>query len=301
MSLVHRYHKLTLWNKLAVWGSIASLVGIALAVYPFLPNTRVQSEASVPPLTGNIEDNRSSSFSGTQQNLNGNTIINNSTVSLVSGRDTSVASIQDESDPKQKLEFRQIEINDRYCLWKPIQRPCRVVAPLLNPGGKPWNFGGPYRGKPRPEYPLGSHQLLTLNWTDSEREADLRIADPIIDVTVVNVSKSPSIVTALGIEPVAAWTAPKGPPLVVKLTEVDCYSLQLDGFDLGKRQQLKIESPLLLEPNAAYRYRLRLKEYATAVGHNESVLRLAIEVDQEVCLSQEIYLGMFQVPEKKSE
>lgn len=54
MRLPERYRRLTLWNKVGFWGSVASIVGIAIAVIPFLPwsKPRIAAPAILGPAVG---------------------------------------------------------------------------------------------------------------------------------------------------------------------------------------------------------------------------------------------------------
>jgi hypothetical protein len=47
MKLRERYRRLTFWNKFAFWGSLASIVGLLLGVYP-LTNMQTQSDPLRP-------------------------------------------------------------------------------------------------------------------------------------------------------------------------------------------------------------------------------------------------------------
>ena len=193
------------------------------------------------------------------------------------------------------IHFAQIEMATDQCLWEEMQRGINVVAPIANPMGQPWSFGGPYKGTPKPWYPLGSHQLMTFFWLETQTEQEIRVADPIIEFTLVNKSDHASVVSRIGIRPIAAWTSPKGPPFAGKISNFDYYELQVDRFEIGDDLTLRLPDPIHLQPNASYRMRLRLHDYAAGVQRNESVVQLLVVADGYEYNSQDIYLGLHQI------
>jgi hypothetical protein len=200
-----------------------------------------------------------------------------------------------------EMHFAQIEMATDQCLWEEMQRGIRLEAPIANPMGHPWSFGGPYKGTPQQWYPVGSHQLMTFFWPERQREQEVRVADPIVEFTVVNTSGHASVISRIGIRPLAAWTSPKGPPFAGKINQFDYYELPIGEFEIGKDLTLRLPDPIHLEPNASYRFRLRLRDYAAGVQRNESVIQLVIIADERVYTSQDIYLGLHQVVESGDE
>jgi len=198
-------------------------------------------------------------------------------------------------EPVPNLHFAQIEMATDQCLWEEMQRGIEVVAPIVNPIGQPWSFGGPYKGTPRPFYLLGSHQLMTFFWPAEQTEEEVRVADPIIEFTVVNTSGHASVISRIGVRPIAAWTAPKGPPFAGKIASFDYYELLIDRFEIGSDIALRLPDPIHLQPNASYRFRLRLRNYAAGVQRNESVVQLLVVADDRGYNSQDIYLGLHQI------
>ncbi len=57
MKLLDRYQRLTLWNKLGVWGAIASIVGVFLTIILMaLPTLRSEQSLDDTPLAGPAKD-----------------------------------------------------------------------------------------------------------------------------------------------------------------------------------------------------------------------------------------------------
>jgi hypothetical protein len=201
--------------------------------------------------------------------------------------------------PLAPMHFAQIEMATDQCLWEEMQRGITLVAPIANPMGQPWSFGGPYKGTPQQRYPVGSHQLISFFWPKDQSEKEIRVADPIVEFTVVNTSYHASVISRIGIRPIAAWTSPKGPPFAGKISSFEYYELPIDRFEIGNDLTLRLPDPIYLEPNASYRFRLRLRDYAAGVQRNESVIQLILIADDQQYNSQDIYLGLHQIAESE--
>ncbi len=198
-------------------------------------------------------------------------------------------------DDLPSMHFAQIEMATDQCLWEEMQRGVQLIAPYLNPLGEEWKFGGPYKGVPQPWYPIGSHQLMTNFWPEEHREGEIRVADPIIEFTIVNRSAHASVISRIGIRPIAAWTAPKGPPFSGKISTYDNYELPIQQFEIGEDLFFRLPDPIHLQPNASYRFRLQLLDYAAGVQRNESVIQLLVVANEHEYNSPDIYLGLHQI------
>jgi hypothetical protein len=85
-----------------------------------------------------------------------------------------------------KLRFAQLEMATDQCLWEEMRRFRSPEAPICNPiTGRPW-FGQVYEVPPKDQYPFGSHQLANYHWPEAHRDSERRVADPILEFTIVN-------------------------------------------------------------------------------------------------------------------
>ena len=145
--------------------------------------------------------------------------------------------------------------------------------------------------------------------------ARVELADPSFDVTIMNRSGRPVIVTAVGIElmtvaeeayrdmtggylPSAApiritdsydIAVPELWPSEVRLGDNDPFAPDLDAPVSVNRVISKTIPPVYLEPQAPFRYTLRLVGYDTRIP-NKSLLRMWARTDESELLSEVIYL-----------
>jgi hypothetical protein len=191
-----------------------------------------------------------------------------------------------------KISFVQIEMATDQCLWEEMRHHRAPEAPIYNPiTGRPW-FNQTYEVQPKESYPFGSHQLANYHWTPAQRESETRIADPILEFTIVNRSGIPTVVSRIGFRVSNVWNAAKAAPLAFRLVSYDMYELAVKDLVIGEDQLLRLPDPIYLEPNAPYRFRLRLKDYAAGAKKNETVIRLVVVADNDTLISDEIYLGI---------
>lgn len=206
----------------------------------------------------------------------------------------STINLAPQTEKTPKLTFRNTRMDTEKCMWEQIGTFYYPHAPIMNPlTGEPWNLGGPYKGKPRTNYPMGSHQLWPLSETGGKREVD-RSLDPILDITLVNDGTAASVISEIGIVPVAAWTAPKGPPWAGKIEVLDCYDLKITSFEPGEHVRLVLPDPIHVSPDGSCRVKLLLSNYARGVKRNESALVLYVIADNQEVRSAEIYLGLHE-------
>ena len=135
---------------------------------------------------------------------------------------------------------------------------------------------------------------MTFFWSEDVMGREVRVADPILEFTVINSGNTAAIVSRIGIFPTAAWTSPKGPPFAGKVTAFDYYELEISSFEPLKPVLLRLPDPIHLSPNASYRFRLRLKRFAAGVKRNEAALRLLVIANNVDYASEEFYLGLHQ-------
>jgi hypothetical protein len=191
------------------------------------------------------------------------------------------------------VTFAQVEISTVRCNWDPLSRPIQVVAPFLNPVGRYWSFGGkPIGLPPQDQWPMGSHQLYPGIGDGGSGD---RVDDPVFDVTLLNSGTAAVVVSRIGIRPIAAWTSPKGPPRSGRIADADGYAIEMQVFEMGKDQFLILAEPISLLPNDPYRFSVQLKGYCDMAPRNETVIQLIVEANQEIFVSESIYLGMYSV------
>ena len=145
--------------------------------------------------------------------------------------------------------------------------------------------------------------------------ARVELADPSFDVTIMNRSRRPVIVTAVGIElmtvaeeayrdstggylPTAApigitdsydIAVPELWPSEVRLSDKDPFDPDLNAAVTVNRVISSTIPPVYLEPQAPFRYTLRLVGYDRRIP-NKSLLRMWARTDESVLLSEVIYL-----------
>jgi len=185
---------------------------------------------------------------------------------------------QGKREPEHSIRFVQLEMATEHCLWEEMRHFRSPEAPPYSPmTGRPW-FNQTYSIAPKEWYPFGSHQIANYHWPIEQRNTDNRVADPIIDFTLLNGLQRPCVLSRIGIRPVNKWNAAKAAPMAVKLTTFDFYELVIDSFDIAKDVLLPLKEPVYLEPDAPCRVRLRLKDYGPAAAVNETVTRGASPV-----------------------
>ncbi len=198
----------------------------------------------------------------------------------------------DNAKSDEGIQFVQIEMATDQCLWEEMRHDRSPDAPIYNPvTGRPW-FNQVYEVIPKEHYRFGAHQLANYHWTKDQRDSETRVADPILEFTILNRGPGPAVVSRLGFCVENCWNAAKAAPLAYKLESFDAYELQVEDFTIGESQFLRLTEPIYLELNAPYRIRLRLKGYAAAAQVNETVVRLIVVSDNRQYRSDEIYLGI---------
>ena len=160
------------------------------------------------------------------------------------------------------------------------------------------NWAEGERGDSPFDYPPSQHfQLVKF----------VHSADPLFDITLMNPTSSPVILTAIGVEilKVAQVSYLYGIPSAAKITKSDSYVLECPnirerlkaqrGWDYGpediqERITKRIADPIYLEPKAPYRYGLLLKNYYKHVP-NWARIGMCASTDHGECQSAE--LGTF--------
>ncbi len=183
--------------------------------------------------------------------------VNSNLIKIVAPPNTSGADNLDTG-----IQFVQIEMATDQCLWEEMRHDRSPEAPIYSPmTGRPW-FNQVYEVMPKEHYRFGAHQLANYHWTREQRESETRVADPILEITILNRGPGPAVVSRLGFIVENCWNAAKAAPMAYKLDSFDAYELQVKGFAIGESQSLRLSEPIYLELNAPYRIRLRLKDYA---------------------------------------
>jgi hypothetical protein len=197
-----------------------------------------------------------------------------------------------EDEAMGKIRFVQIEMATDQCLWEEMRHDRALdVSPYHPISGRPW-FSQTYDIMPKEFYPFGSHQLSNNHWPYEQKVAESRVADPILEFTILNTASHPVVMSRIGIRPENIWNVAKANPLAYKLESYNAYELQIDELIIAQDITLRLPSPVRLESQATYRIRVRLKNYGPAVEKNETVIRLLVVADNETFVSDEIYLGL---------
>lgn len=132
-------------------------------------------------------------------------------------------------------------------------------------------------------------------------------ADPLFDITLMNTTNSPVILTAIGVQilKVAQICYVGGIPSAAKIPKSDSYALECPnirermeaqhGRDYGPQDvretiSKKLPDPIYLEPKAPYRYGLLLRDYYKHIP-NWARICMCASSDQGECRSEE--LGTF--------
>jgi hypothetical protein len=130
-------------------------------------------------------------------------------------------------------------------------------------------------------------------------------ADPVFDITLMNTSKTPVILSAIGVEVVTVGNINyvSGVPSAAKIPKNDAYIVEIPNIlhliGVEWRWQLKkprvvnktvrkqLTDPVYLESGAPYRFGLRLKNYYKHVP-NFARIRMHATSDQGECVSEEL-------------
>jgi hypothetical protein len=134
-------------------------------------------------------------------------------------------------------------------------------------------------------------------------------ADPLFDITLVNVTDTPTILTAIGVNVirVAQTTYFAGIPTAARIPRSDSYVLDIPDIrsrqvdltnfvgDFGPRDiaetiRKDLPDPIYLEPRAPYRYGLLLRYYATRMP-NWARICMCLSTDKGECHSDELEIS----------
>jgi hypothetical protein len=133
-------------------------------------------------------------------------------------------------------------------------------------------------------------------------------ADPLFDVTLLNVGNSPTILTAIGIQvlTICPMDEIRSMPKAAKIFKSDSYVLEIpdiarqvfDRFDYKYEPQhlqetivKRLPDPIYLQPNAPYRYEILLKDYSKNIPQWAKI-RMWGATDQGPSWSGELELEM---------
>jgi hypothetical protein len=211
----------------------------------------------------------------------------------------------DDSRPPPNLgvAITKVDVAQDLCVFEGIARPYTIVAPIRNPGGVYWNFGGPPIGNPVQKVAMGSHQKFPrldrlanndfIGPMPKQVDEPPRSIDPVLDVILLNKSTIPKVLNRIGIRPIAAWTSPKGPPYSGKIISFDCYTLKIDCFKPFFDQWLILRDPVYIGSESPYRFKVNLLNLGRIVDRNEIVFSLLVDVDDSVIVSDDMYIGYY--------
>lgn len=62
--MIGRYRRLSIWNKLAFWGGIASILGVAISLFP------KQTDSDITTIKQETRGDMSPAIQGVQRNVN---------------------------------------------------------------------------------------------------------------------------------------------------------------------------------------------------------------------------------------
>jgi len=201
------------------------------------------------------------------------------------------------------IAFEQIKLDTDKCLWEPIKENWNVKE--YTGDMPPVKIHGPIQDV----YPLGSHQVFPpLTTQDVAFEDDdttgspigvssARIADPVFDITITNRSKESVVINRIGILPIAYWEQSKGVATAAKIQTLAEYQLPAGELTPGRAIEEPI-NPIVVPPDAPFRFQLQLQNYAHDIDGNETVIQIFVGVrDRKMC-TRDIYLGVYSRDEE---
>jgi hypothetical protein len=314
MGIKAKYNKLSFNQKLTAWITVGGLLIIPVLVWTWNAFGPHGDLANLNTAVGkSIGD-------GPQFNAGQ---ISNSHVNVYQTQSSSRTNTA--THKSEPLSFKEIEIDEKLCQWTEIQRPYKRAARDTKMDGSPRLAGAAAFGQRLPVWPIGSHQLSKFGDCPNceaevfqmmlgmnagikpdahrpEKPIDTsRSIDPIFSIVMANTSDEPMVLSAIGIVPVAAWTAIKAQPGIRPLVEFDGVVIGMNGFEEGKSQMHRFDAPIQIDQNATYRVKLQLNHYNRAVtnnydnSRNESVIRIRAVADQQTIESENLYLGLCRV------
>jgi len=172
------------------------------------------------------------------------------------------------------VRFASIQI-DSSCLWRPAHRLHKV-----------WTRAGG-----RADF--GFHEISARYWKELRVSPKTKSLDPILDVTIANDTDATTVISAIGFEPIAVWTALKGLPVAYKVPVVDAYTLRVRTLMPGRSQIMSLPDPIAVPRHGTGRYKLCLKRFREAIRGNETLVRLCLVADTVEWKSRLIYMGVY--------
>jgi len=141
-----------------------------------------------------------------------------------------------------------------------------------------------------PYYKITISKYTNLNPNSVSK---IRVKDPIFDITLVNFSSNPSIISEIGFKAISQWVRSKGYGLTWIIKTTNFYEIFVDKFVEGQIVTLRFKDPIFLASKAPLRFKLRLRNYHEAVEGNETIISLIVKADDKLFFSEEIYLGLY--------
>ena len=171
--------------------------------------------------------------------------------------------LQIENEPKL-ITFSKIDIKTKICCW--FNRNSEVENSI-------YDFHEEMRGESKA----------------------IKNIDPIFDITILNETPDPIIITQIGFVPISARKDIKGIPISGKIEILEGYTIRVNKFNFGEEEVLNLEDPIYLEGKAAFRFTLKLENYrSVAISKgNDTVMKILIRANKQRIQSQLIKMGMF--------
>jgi len=132
-----------------------------------------------------------------------------------------------------------------------------------------------------------------MGWAVLRKSPERHPIDPVLDVTLINDGSRTGTLTSVGVELIEAWTALKGIPFAEKVRPLDVYILELTRLERLKPQMVSFTDPVAIPPAGLMRYELWLANFHSALGGNESLVRMVTEFEGRLQRSRVIYLGVY--------
>lgn len=164
------------------------------------------------------------------------------------------------------IDFSRITINSKICCWENRNINQSIENPI-------YNF----------------HEQLI------DEEIAHKIIDPVLDITLINISSEPVIINQIGFNPISARDDIKGIPISGRIGKTEEYILQVKDFILGKDELLQLEYPIYMESKAPFRFTLQLENYKKIALNkgNNTVIKLVISANKQRVESSLITMGMY--------
>lgn len=134
--------------------------------------------------------------------------------------------------------------------------------------------------------------LFSAPWRGATGEGELpndKVTDPILDVILISQCEA-CIVKRIGIQTIRHYSIIAGPPSAQRLSISEELAIRVR-WGQTSPQLVRMSDPWYLVRAVPFRFTLRLLNYAEELPGNRGVLRVAIETDKGLLLSDGVCLG----------